>query len=92
MLVLTRKYGQKIMIGDDIFITVLEARGDAIRVGIDAPAGVSVMRAELHDAVSAENLAAVDTGARTEDSIRDALGLLSAGTAPAVVDDAAPRT
>ncbi|WEO78995.1 carbon storage regulator [Cryobacterium sp. SO2] len=40
MLVLTRKQGEKILIGDDIVITVLEVRGDSIRLGVDAP-GVS---------------------------------------------------
>lgn len=76
MLVLTRKYGQKIMIGDDIVVTVLEARGDAIRVGIQAPAGVSVKRAEVYDAVSAENRAAATAGPGAEDSLRHTLGLL----------------
>jgi carbon storage regulator len=76
MLVLTRKYGQKIMIGDDIVITVLESRGDAVRIGIEAPEGISIKRAEVYEAVSAENLAAVDTGAGTADSLRKALGLL----------------
>lgn len=37
MLVLTRKFGQQIMIGDDIVITVLEGRGDSIRIGVEAP-------------------------------------------------------
>jgi carbon storage regulator len=77
MLVLTRKYGQKIMIGDDIVITVLESRGDSVRIGIEAPEGISIKRAEVYDAVSAENLAAVDTGTGTADSLRKALGLLS---------------
>lgn len=38
MLVLTRKTGEKIVIGDDITITILDVRGDGIRIGIDAPA------------------------------------------------------
>ena len=37
MLVLTRKAGEKIVIGDDITITILDVRGDGIRIGIDAP-------------------------------------------------------
>jgi carbon storage regulator len=80
MLVLTRKYGQKIMIGDDIVITVLESRGDSVRIGIEAPEGISIKRAEVYEAVSAENLAAVDTGTDTAESLRKALGLL--GGAP----------
>ncbi len=82
MLVLTRKYGQQIMIGDDIVITVLESRGDSIRVGIEAPAGVSVKRAEVYDAVRAENLSATSTGTAAENSLREALGLLGPLTTP----------
>ena len=47
MLVLTRKVGEKIVIGKNITITVLEARGSKIRIGIDAPAQVPVLRSEL---------------------------------------------
>lgn len=74
MLVLTRKYGQQIMIGDDIIITVLEGSGDSIRIGVQAPGHISVKRAEVYEAVSAENLAAAETGADTADSLRKALG------------------
>lgn len=93
MLVLTRKYGQQIMIGDDIVITILEGRGDSVRIGVDAPGHVSVKRAEVYEAVSAENIAAAETGADTADSLRKALGLL--GGVPARAEapgggDAAP--
>lgn len=54
MLVLTRKYGQQIMIGDGIVITILEGRGDSIRIGVEAPGNISVKRAEVYEAVSAE--------------------------------------
>jgi carbon storage regulator len=47
MLVLSRRVGESIVIGDDVTITVLEVRGDVVRVGIDAPRSVSVHRAEL---------------------------------------------
>lgn len=47
MLVLTRKPGEKIHIGPDITVTVLEAVGNKIRIGIDAPQDVKVLRAEL---------------------------------------------
>jgi carbon storage regulator CsrA len=47
MLVLSRKTGEKVVIGKDITITVLETRGDRIRLGIDAPAHVSILRIEL---------------------------------------------
>jgi carbon storage regulator len=47
MLVLSRRTGESIAIGDDIVVTVLEVRGDVVRVGIDAPRSVSVHRAEV---------------------------------------------
>jgi carbon storage regulator len=79
VLVLTRKYGEQIIIGDDIVITVLEGRGDSIRIGVEAPGHISVKRAEVYEAVSAENLAAAETGADTADSLRKALGRLGGG-------------
>jgi carbon storage regulator len=48
MLVLTRKRGQVIVIDEDIFITVLEIKGDRVRLGIVAPAEVSIRREEVH--------------------------------------------
>lgn len=47
MLVLSRRVGESIVIGDDVTVTILEIRGDVIRVGIDAPRSVTVHRAEL---------------------------------------------
>jgi len=48
MLVLTRRAGESVMIGDDVVITVLEARGDVIRLGIQAPRDVQVHREEVY--------------------------------------------
>ena len=47
MLVLSRGEGQVIRIGDNIRVTIVEVRGDKVRVGIDAPRDVQVLRAEL---------------------------------------------
>jgi carbon storage regulator len=47
MLVLSRRPGESVVLGEDITITVLEVRGDVVRVGIDAPRSVRVHRAEL---------------------------------------------
>ncbi|MCU1570988.1 MAG: carbon storage regulator CsrA [Naasia sp.] len=63
MLVLTRKKGERVMIGDDIVITVIDIRGDGIRIGFDAPRGVSIQRAEVLSAVSAANTEAASIGA-----------------------------
>ena len=49
MLVLSRKPGEKIQIGSDITITVIEGRGNKIRIGIEAPEDVPILRAELND-------------------------------------------
>jgi carbon storage regulator len=59
MLVLGRKTNQSVMIGDDIVITILGVDGDRVKVGIDAPANVRILRQELYDAVKEENLRAV---------------------------------
>lgn len=67
MLVLTRKPGEKIMIGDDIVITVMEGRGDGVRIGIEAPRGVSIQRSEVVEAIAAANLAATQAGPDAEE-------------------------
>ncbi|GAA1796215.1 hypothetical protein GCM10009795_047060 [Nocardioides hankookensis] len=47
MLVLSRRAGESIVLGEDITVTVLEVRGDVVRIGIDAPRSLKVHRAEL---------------------------------------------
>ncbi len=54
MLVLTRKYQEKIRIGDNITITVLRTKGKAVRLGIEAPGDVPVIRGELSFDISAD--------------------------------------
>ena len=49
MLVLSRKPGQKVHVGNDVILTVLEVKGNRVRIGINAPAEVAVVRAELGD-------------------------------------------
>lgn len=49
MLVLTRKVGEEIIIGDNIRVKIVSIKGDRIRVGIEAPASVEVNRAEIHE-------------------------------------------
>lgn len=55
MLVLSRKVGESVVIGDDVTITILEVRGDIVRVGIDAPRSVAVHRAELLEQLETSN-------------------------------------
>jgi len=55
MLVLSRQRDETIMIGDDIEITVVDIRGDKVRLGITAPASVPVHRKEVYEAIKREN-------------------------------------
>jgi carbon storage regulator len=67
MLVLTRRAGESVMIGNDVIITVLEARGDVIRLGIQAPRDVQVHREEVFRELQAANREAASP---TEDAVR----------------------
>ena len=60
MLVLARKIGEKLRIGDDIELVVVEIRGDVVRLGISAPRGVPIHREEIYAAIQAENMAAAN--------------------------------
>src|SRR5882724_8513341 len=58
MLVLSRQRDETIMIGDDIEITVVDIRGDKVRLGINAPRDIMVHRKEVYEAIRRENKAA----------------------------------
>jgi len=60
MLVLSRQRDETIMIGDDIEITIVDIRGDKVRLGITAPPHVPVHRKEVYDAIQRENRAAAN--------------------------------
>ena len=55
MLVLSRQRDETIMIGDDVELTIVDIRGDKVRIGIKAPATVAVHRKEVYDAIRQEN-------------------------------------
>lgn len=55
MLVLSRQRDETIMIGDDVEITVVDIRGDKVRLGINAPRHIQVHRKEVYDAIKREN-------------------------------------
>ena len=57
MLVLARRIGENIMINDDIVITLVEIRGDKVKLGITAPLAVSVHREEVYRAIEREKAA-----------------------------------
>ncbi len=58
MLIITRRPGEKIMLGDDVVIEVIEASGSSVRIGIAAPKSIPVYREEIWQAVKDENAAA----------------------------------
>jgi carbon storage regulator len=58
MLVLSRRRDETIMIGDEVEITIVDIRGDTVRLGINAPRNVSVHRKEIYDAIQAEMVVA----------------------------------
>jgi carbon storage regulator len=60
MLVLSRQRDETIMIGDDVEITIVDIRGDKVRLGITAPAHIAVHRKEVYDAIQRENRAAAN--------------------------------
>jgi carbon storage regulator len=68
MLVLSRKKDERIVIGDNISLCVVEIRGDKVRLGIEAPPEITVHRQEVYDAIQAERAApCADALAEEED-------------------------
>jgi carbon storage regulator len=63
MLVLSRHRDEKIMLGDDIVVTIVEIRGDKVRLGIDAPKNVPVHRQEVYEAIKREEAKRAPLGA-----------------------------
>ena len=81
MLVLTRKPGQSIMIGDGVEVQVLSVAGEKVRLGITAPRDVSIFRNEVYDRIEGEGESSstdidVDDGG-TDEAVADALERLS---------------
>lgn len=62
MLILSRKTNQKILIGDSIELTIIEIRGDQVKVGVNAPSAVKVFREEIYQEIQNENKAALVKG------------------------------
>ncbi|CAG0995039.1 Translational regulator CsrA [Phycisphaerales bacterium] len=77
MLVLSRQRDETIMIGDEIEITVVDIRGDKVRLGINAPTRIAVHRKEVYEAIKKEN----EQASRLADSEVTSLSALSPGPA-----------
>jgi carbon storage regulator len=82
MLILTRRPGERVVIGDDILVTVMGVSGHTVRLGIAAPGGVPIYREEIWLAVREENRAAAA-------ALADALPTSAPGAAAATAPDAA---
>ena len=54
MLILTRRVGEKLMIGDEISVTILGVKGNQVRIGVHAPSNVSIHREEIYDRIQDE--------------------------------------
>ena len=70
MLVLSRHRDESIMIGDDVVVTIVDIRGDKVRLGIEAPQSIPVHRQEVYDAIQRENRRATQTGAGATKDVR----------------------
>ena len=73
MLVLSRQRDEAIVIGDDIEITIVDIRGDKVRLGINAPRQVKVHRKEVYEAIKRENTSASQVGRDVLDTIDENL-------------------
>lgn len=74
MLILTRKLGETIRIGNEIKVTILDAKGRQIRIGIEAPADVTIHREEIYQMIREQNVLAAEGG--RDDAIRKDLSHL----------------
>ncbi|MDA8172534.1 MAG: carbon storage regulator CsrA [Nitrospiraceae bacterium] len=74
MLALTRKSKEAIRIGGDITVTVVEIKGGQVRLGIEAPPGVRIYRAEVYEKILRENMMSSDLSVDEFGKIKEALG------------------
>ena len=62
MLVLTRKSGESLIVGEDVIITVVEIKGGQVKLGVDAPKSIAIYRKELLEKIIKQNIAAAKSG------------------------------
>jgi carbon storage regulator len=93
VLILTRRVGESIIVGDDVTVTVFEVRGDAVRIGIDAPRSVQVHRQEVYEELRRANEQASSPSESAVEQLRGALRSAEPTTTqdePGTADDTAP--
>lgn len=67
MLILTRRIGETLMIGDEVTVTVLGVKGNQVRLGVNAPKDVAVHREEIYDKINQQNGTQDNDSGRTQD-------------------------
>ena len=90
MLILARRIGESIMIGDQVELTVVDIKGDQVKLGINAPSQVKVYRREVYAAIQDENRAAASAAPKTLPSLPGLMGRGPQGTPSAAPPAGAP--
>jgi carbon storage regulator len=90
MLILARRIGESIMIGDQVELTVVDIKGDQVKLGISAPSQVKVYRREVYAAIQEENRAAASAAPQTLPSLQGLMGRNQAAGKPAAAPGGIP--
>jgi carbon storage regulator len=92
MLVLSRRKDETIVIGEDIRVTVVDIRGDTVRLGITAPKSIAVYRQEIYEAIQRENLEAAGAKAEGLSALKGAFPPKPPASAPGAAGQPPPTS